>query len=176
MHVRRLAAGHPSRRHALGFTLAEIVISLAIIVVVFSSVIAAYISAAFRAQWSGYNFAAQALAMEQIELARAAKWDVMASPSYDELTMMTNLINWTTNGSGNAAVYTGYATNTLDLPVAGTNVVWATNYCTISMIAFGTGQTNYLHVVEVQTVWPFLWYKQTYLYTNTLVDYVSPDY
>jgi hypothetical protein len=171
MRVRRSAVGHPSRRLTSGFTLAEIVISLAIIVVVFSSVIAAYISAAFRAQWSGYNLAAQALSLQQVELARAAKWDVMTTPQLDEVTNL-NLTGWS---SSDGITWKGYSTNTLDLPISGTNVIWATNYCTVSLVAFGS-PTNYLHMVQVQTVWPFLWYNTTYLYTNTLVDYISPDY
>jgi len=171
MRVMHSTTGRPSRRLASGFTLVEIVVSLAIIVLVFSSVIAAYISAAFRAQWSGYNFAAQALAMQQIEQARAAKWDVMTTPPVDEVTNLS-LQGWATS---DGITWTGYTTNTLDLPISGTNVIWATNFCTISLIAFGN-PTNYLHSVQVQTVWPFLWYNKTYLYTNTLVDYISPDY
>jgi hypothetical protein len=162
-----------ARRAAGGFTLAEIVICLAIIVMVFGSVVLAYISAAFRAQWSGYNLAAQALAMQQLEFARAAKWDVLDTPVIDEVTNL-NLMNWSSANGG--ATWTGYSTNTLDLPVQGTNVVWATNYCTISFVTNSTSPLVVLHMVQVQTVWPFLWYNTTYYYTNTLVDYLSPDY
>jgi type II secretory pathway pseudopilin PulG len=168
----------PKRRTAGGFTLAEIIVSLFIIVMVFGAVITAYISAAFRAQWSGYNLAAQSLAMQQLEMARAAKWDVMVNPVDDEVILLgTNnptMVSWTSTNGG--ATWSGYSTNTLDLPVVGTNVVWATNYCTVSYITNSTSPLVVLHMVQVQTVWPFLWYNKTLFYTNTLVDYISPDY
>lgn len=159
-------------RSRAAFTLAEIVICLAIIVMVMGSVIGAYIGACFRAQWSGYNLAAQALAMQQLEFARAAKWDVLTTPPVDEITNMS-LLGWT---SSNGITWTGYTTNTLDLPVSGTNYIWATNYCMVSLVTNTTATSNVCHVIQVQTVWPFLWYNKVYLYTNTLVDYISPDY
>jgi type II secretory pathway pseudopilin PulG len=166
---------HLPGRSAAGFTLAEIVISLAIIVLVLGSVILAYIGSSYRAQWSGYNLAAQALAMQQLEYARAAKWDVLnlGSSSVDEVTQL-NLTAWSSANGG--STWTGYTTNTLDLPISGTNCVWATNYCTVTYATNNTTSSNLVHVVQVQTVWPFLWYNKTYLYTNTLVDYISPDY
>jgi type II secretory pathway pseudopilin PulG len=162
-----------SRRTASGFTLVEVVMCLLIIVLVMGSVVAGYIGSCYRAEWSGYNLAAQALAMQQLEYARSAKWDVLDSTGGVQITNMNNLINWSQNGSG---VWTGYSTNTLDLPISGTNVIWATNFCSLTLITLSATPAVYVYMVEVQTVWPFLWYNKDYYYTNTLVDYVSPDY
>src|SRR5208283_302204 len=128
-----------ARGRTAGFTLAEVVICLAIIVLVIGSVISAYIGTCFRAQWSGYNFAAQSLAMQELELARTAKWDLNDTPPVDQITNL-NLIGWSTNASG---AWSGYTTNTLDLPVVGTNVIWATNYTTVSLVTLSTTPPTY---------------------------------
>ena len=58
-----------------GFTIIEVVISIALMSVVFSGIILGYIHTAQRAQWSGCSLAAQALSIQQLEQARAAVWD-----------------------------------------------------------------------------------------------------
>ena len=58
-----------------GFTLAEVVISVALAGIIFSGILTGYVQAAKRAEWAGYNLAAGATAVQQIEQARAAVWD-----------------------------------------------------------------------------------------------------
>ena len=70
-HTFRRRSGRPSQ----GFTLAEVVISLAIVAMVMGGVLYGYVMTATRAEWSAYSQAAHSVAMQGIEQARAAKWD-----------------------------------------------------------------------------------------------------
>ncbi len=100
-----------------GFTLVEVIVSLAIATLLFSGVIYGYAMVTDRAEWSAYSLAAQSLAMQGMEQARAAKWDPKAWPSVDDLGV-TNYIQ----------------IDTLDVPVSG-NPVYATNYISISVVS-----------------------------------------
>ena len=128
--------------------------AIAITAVLFGGIITGYIQASRRAEWSGYSLAAQALATQQLEQARSAKWDVSSIPAVDELTNIPPVTS---------AV--------LDLPVMGTNIVRATNYTTVSLVAISTVPLITIHLVEVNTVWPF----GGKLFTNTAADYFAPD-
>src|SRR5882724_3142758 len=96
---------------ACGFTLAEVVVCIAIVALVFGGIISGYIQGAYRAEWAGYNLAAQALAMQQLEQAKAAMWD----SSHNEFTNIL-LQTWAV----------------MDLPINGTNKVCATNYVQVT--------------------------------------------
>ena len=60
----------------------------------------------------------------------------------------------------------------LDLPVSGTNTVYATTTTTVTLLQNGI-YSNYF--VLVNTVWPFRWKNQTTYYTNTIADYYAPE-
>jgi prepilin-type N-terminal cleavage/methylation domain-containing protein len=141
-----------------GFTLAEVVIALAISVMVFSGIIAGYVQSSRRAEWTGYSLAAQALSIQQLEQARAAKWDVLSVPAVDEITNLP-LVNW----------------SILDLPVSGSNVVYATNFISIKTVSVATNPPEAVRMVKVSTVWPFRKGRATTYYTNTLANYYAPD-
>lgn len=140
------------------FTLAEVLISLAIAATVFAGLITAYMQSSYRAEWSGYSLAAQSLAIQQLEQARAADWDVSTIPVKNEITNVPAVT---------AAI--------LDLPVNGTNVIWATNYTTITSIAITNTVGASVYMVRVDTVWPFLWRGKSRYYTNTIADLFAPD-
>ena len=97
-----------------GFTLAEVVVAIAIATLSFGGVIYGYVLTADRAQWSAYSLAAQSLAMQGVEQARAAKWDPKAWPAVDEL----GVTNYT-------------QVDMLDVPVSGQPVL-ATNYISVT--------------------------------------------
>ena len=98
-----------------GFTLSEVVVAIAIATLSFGGVICGYVLTADRAQWSAYSLAAQSLAMQGVEQARAAKWDPKAWPAVDELGL------------------TNYAeVDTLDVPVSGVPVL-ATRTTSVSL-------------------------------------------
>src|SRR5260370_20440343 len=72
-------------RHLSGFTIVEVVIAVLISTIVFATVIYAYVGANDRAEWSAYSLAAQSLAMQGIEQARAAQWGPESWPVIDKL-------------------------------------------------------------------------------------------
>ncbi len=155
-----------------GFTLAEVSIALAIIVMVFAGVIIAYTQATLRAQWTGYSLAAESLAMKQIEQARSARWDPANPGGVTNQLYSLNLLG----SSLSAGVLTGYSWTNLDLPSSGSNYVRATNFVTVKPMPPVAGSPNGTNLmVRVDTVWSFRWAKHTSLVTNTICTYVAPD-
>jgi prepilin-type N-terminal cleavage/methylation domain-containing protein len=153
-----------------GFTLVELAIALAMITLLFSGVITAYVQSSRSAEWAGYSLAAQSAGIQQIEQARSGVWDY--SISKNELTNL-NLLSWSYNAT--TKVGTGYTTNVLDLPVSGTNIVVVTNFVTVKMINL-TGFTNVqVQMVTVDTVWPFMKGSTRLLFTNRTASYFGPD-
>ena len=141
-----------------GFSLVEVILSVGIVALVFSGVMGTYIHTSYRAEWSGYSLAAQALAIQQIEQAKSAVWDTRSSPVKNELTNLAPVT---------AAI--------LDIPISGTNVVWATNYATVTQVMLWTNPPVSTYMVKVDTVWPFRWKGQAKYYTNTIANYMAPD-
>src|ERR1035437_7443276 len=138
----------------VGFTLVEVVISVCIIMLVFGVIIGAYVQASYRAEWTGFSLAAQAAGVQQLEAAKAAVWDPAQNPVKDEIIQMPR----------NTSVL-------LDLPVSGTNMIYATNYTTVTLLTIGV-YSNYM--IRVDTAWPFRWKNQVFTFTNTIVDYFAP--
>src|ERR1035438_5052503 len=91
-----------------GFTLAEVVIAIAIVATVLSGMTVAYTQATRRSQWAGYQLAAQALAIQSLEQARSAVWD--QSQNLNQLTNL-NLSSWTYS----AGVMSGYSWTNLEI-------------------------------------------------------------
>jgi len=168
MHLEAPKAGGPKHSDR-AFTLAEVVVCIAIIAMAFGAIITAYIQAAKRASWSGYNLAAQALCLQQIEQARAGIWDPVGSGRNDLSSL--NLTGWSlTNG-----VWSGTAVTALNVPVSGTNFTWAVNYVTVSQLRVVPSLSVTCQVVRVDTVWPFNWGSNPRLFTNTALVYFAPE-
>jgi hypothetical protein len=148
----------PARRRADAFTLAEVVVCIAITALLFMGMITAYFHGSYKAEWSGYSLAAQAQAIQQLEQAKSAVWDNSITPAKIEIT---NLLTTTVC--------------VLDLPINGTNVTYATNFATISQITLSTNPVVSVYMVQVDTVWPFTWQGNRQLYTNSIADYYAPD-
>ena len=145
MNIKRIS----SRK---AFTLVEVVIASAIAAICVGTSVYGYVIAMQRAEWSAYSLAAQSLAMQRIEQCRACKWDPLAFPAIDELLA----VNFPTQIS------------ILDIPVSGTNVVYATNFTTIQTVSVSPP----LKSIRVDCTWGFI-NKRTY--TNTILTYRSPD-
>jgi type II secretory pathway pseudopilin PulG len=139
-------------RAVAGITLVEVVLSLAIMGISFGTIIMGYVMSARRAEWSAYSLAANSLAMQRIEQCRAAKWDLLTTPTTDELV---------------AANFPALP-SVLDVPISGINITFATNFTTISTISANPP----LKMIRVDCVWPF---KNESLFTNTLITYRAPD-
>lgn len=158
------------------FTLVEVVFAIAIIALVFTGIITAYTHATRRAEWSGYSLAAQALAVQQLEVARSAVWDPGAGKN--ELTNL-NLLSWQwywTNATQTGVGY-GYTTNILDTPISRTNYIRATNYVTVRLLYLNNSVTPpvQIQMIKVNTVWPFTKGQATRYFTNTAASYFAPD-
>jgi prepilin-type N-terminal cleavage/methylation domain-containing protein len=135
-----------------GFTLAETLVSIMIMGLVFSGVLLGYTRASQRAEWSGLSLAAEALCLRQMEQFRAVLWDTQNVPIIDNTT---NIV------TSNVMI--------LDIPISGSNVVYATNTFTIQ--SFTQAGPSYFKMITAQTVWAL----NGKVYTNQLVDYRAPD-
>jgi hypothetical protein len=155
-----------------GFTLAEVVVSTAIVALVFGGVINAYIQAGQRIEWTGYSLAAQSLAEETIEQAKSATWDPAQTPPVNNLTNM-NLLGTVYNAG--TQTYTGYSIGILDVPYSSTNSVPATNFVTIEMLNDNTNVNVQIQFVQVKTVWPFGLRAKNLYFTNTVCTLLAPD-
>lgn len=90
------------RKEAAGFTLTEVVVSIAIFASAMAGVIYGYVQANYRAQYSSMSVAAQSLAGQSVEQALAAKWDLHAQspgagPGTSDELPPTNYIQVFTN-------------------------------------------------------------------------------
>ena len=136
------------------FTLAEMLICFAIVGLTMGGVITAYTNSALFSARSGYQLAAQAQAVQVLERARAAMWDTQAVPVVDQ----------TTNIPGtNVAI--------MELPITGTNVVYATNILTVSTITVSVNPPITCKMIQVNTTWPW----NGMIFSNVIVAYRAPD-
>ena len=140
------------QQYPQAFTLAEVLIALAISVLMISGIIYGYLMTATRAEWSGYSLAANSLVQQKIEQTRACQWDPDANPAIDEL-LQSNF---------------PAETNVLDIPVSKTNVVYAKSYTTI----FSVSTNPPVKGIRVDCVWRFM---SRGLFTNTAITYRAPN-
>jgi len=147
----RATNGQNSRR-CQAFSLIEAAIASTIAALMFGGIVYGYIQSSRNAEWSAYSFAAQSLAMQRMEQTRACRWDPEATPVVDELS--------------NAYFPTTFSV--LDVPMTGSNVVYATNYTTITTISTAPP----LRMISVDCVWRFI---NGRYYTNNIATYRAPD-
>jgi hypothetical protein len=150
MNLNLFNSSQNKRRRLAAFSLEEVVMAIALSSLCFVGTVKGYILSADRAEWSACSLAAQSLAFQRLEQVKTAKWDTMVYPQVDEL-VSTNFPT---------------TTDTLDMPLAGTNTVSATVYTTISTVA------SDLRAVQVDCVWTN---RGRAVYTNTVVCYRSPS-
>jgi prepilin-type N-terminal cleavage/methylation domain-containing protein len=139
-------------RKRRAFTLVEVLIASAIAALMMASLIYGYLMSATRAEWSGYSLAAQSLAQQRLEQTRACKWDPDAVPLVDELISSQFPVR----------------REILDIPISGTNIVYATNFTTITLV----NNDPPLKCIQVDCVWDF---RGRRVFTNTVITYRSPD-
>ncbi len=139
-----------------GFTLPEVIVSLAVASVVFGGILLGYTLTTDRAEWSAYSLAAQSLALQGVEQARAAQWDTRTAPPVDELGV-TNY---------NQVI-------TLDVPVSGGNPTLATNYVSVTTIS----TAPMLRQLRADCVWslPYRNSRTSGPFTNTIITLRAPD-
>lgn len=135
-----------------GFTLTEVVMAMSIGGLMMAGTVSGYIQCMRQVEWASYSFAANSLAMQKLEQTRAAKWDRLAYPAVD------------------AVVSTNFPVEVqvLDVPTSKTNVVYATNYTTITTVS----TTPPLKMIRVDCTWQFL---NRGVFTNTIATYRAPE-
>ena len=137
---------------ATATSLIELLVAVAISGILFSGAIVGYQQASLRAEWSAYSLAAHSLALQRLEQTRACQWDTLASPAIDELI------------AGNFPDQI----DILDVPVTGTNFVYATNNVTITTISVDPP----LRMIQVDCTWDLM---EKGPFTNTIAVYRAPD-
>lgn len=148
-----------SHKLCRGFTLMEVVVAMAIAALVFGGVIMGLTQATYRGEWASYNLAAQNLAQQGIEQARAAAWDTQSSTPTDNCTQ---------------ANFPPTTNNVLDVLVRTTNnLVYATNTWTIANI-YPNSATYPLKMIRVDCTWPWVHSGITNVFSNTVVTYRAP--
>jgi prepilin-type N-terminal cleavage/methylation domain-containing protein len=150
MSVRVVRGEFRGGKVAGGFTLAEVVMAMALLTVVVQGVIYGYIQSSRRAEWNGRSLAAQSLALQAIEQARAAKWDPQTWPVVDELPP------------------TNFSTvEALDIPLSGPAIL-ATNYVQITAVSVNPP----LRQIRSDCVWSL---AGSGTYTNSVSTLRAPD-
>ncbi len=146
MHINRPTGNKSDRTR--GFTLVEVVVSLAVSVILIGGILYGYTFSTRRAEWSAYSLAAHSLAIQRLEQMRAAKFTTAISEIADGTTTT--------------------ATN-LDTTLSG-RIISATNITTITAVS-----TNpVVKAIKVDCVWFFA--PRNRSFTNSLVTYRAMDY
>jgi prepilin-type N-terminal cleavage/methylation domain-containing protein len=149
----------PSRQSSRAFTLVEVVVAMSIAALVFSGIILGFTTSSQRVEWASYNLAAQNLAQQGLEQARASGWDPQAPTPLDNCTQ-TN--------------FPPVTTNILDVPITGTNnTTFATNTWTITDV----GTSTYpLKMIRVDCSWRYQKVGgRAVVFTNTAVTLRAPN-
>jgi prepilin-type N-terminal cleavage/methylation domain-containing protein len=162
------AQAHCRTTSRLGFTLIEVLIAFGIFAIATSGLIYGYVHANRTATWSSWSLAAQSIASQGLERARAAQWNELQPSPY-------------TNGAGTADEWPPYTnasgvvlakqdTNcTLDVPSSG-SLIYVTNYIYVGNIGSGTPP---MRMIRSDCVWNFPLTGQ--LCTNTVISLRAPD-
>jgi hypothetical protein len=139
-------------------TLVEVVTALTIAALVFAGIIRGFTASSQRSDWSSYNLAAQNLAQQGVEQARAAAWDPMASIPVDDCVQSN---------------FPPVGTNWLDVPVPGTNIMWATNTWTITTVSTNPYP---LKMIRVDCTWRYQPVgRPALVFTNTVATLRAPN-
>ncbi|MGA2028505.1 MAG: prepilin-type N-terminal cleavage/methylation domain-containing protein [Verrucomicrobiota bacterium] len=123
-----------SRGACAAFTLMEVLISLVIFALVTAGIVYGYAQSNRFAEWSQMSLAAQSIASEGVEQARAAVWSTSTATNIDDLAAPTN--------------YT--RTNYIEVPTSGQTLP-VTNYISITTVTANPPVRQIL----VQCEWQF---------------------
>lgn len=137
------------------FTLVEVLVSILIMAMVMAGIIYGYVVANQFAEWSSMSYAAQSYALQGLEQVRAAKWDLSASPVWDDIPAPANYIQ----------------IDIMDVPATGAPYS-VTNYISLTTITIPNSSAQ-LRQVRSDCIWIFPRTGQTF--TNTVITYRAPD-
>ncbi len=142
----------PSRARESGVSMVEFLVALSIVGFTIASIITGYILAAQKTEWSTASSAAQRLALQRLEQARGARWDLYANPP---ITNQLSQLN-TTN------------TVPLEIPDTGGNPAMATVRTTAAQVS----AVPPLYMIRVEVEWS---YGGRGPFTNRVMTYRAPD-
>jgi hypothetical protein len=124
--------------------------ALAIAGVLILGLVSGYMQTVRVAEWSNYCLAANSIALQGLEQVRAAKWDPEGGVDMVQSSSFPDRIE------------------ILDIPFTKTNIVYATNRTTITVIRASPP----LRMIKVDCTWRFF---DRGVYTNTVFTYRGPD-
>ena len=140
----------------LGFTLVEVVISLAILGLTVSAILFGYTFCSRQAEWGAYALTAQADAEQRLAQVRVARWTTLTASPIDEL-VSSNFPMQVSTRDYNAGRITTFS---------------VTNFTTLTVISTNPP----LKFVRVDAVWSFVPRGRAgQIFTNTLFTYRGPD-
>jgi prepilin-type N-terminal cleavage/methylation domain-containing protein len=147
------------RKPCAGFTLVEVVISIAVLAIVMAGMIYGYVQTNQRAEWSSMSLAAQSLASSGVAQAIAAKWDTRSS------------ISGTGYGTGDELPPTNYIhTNSMFIP-GSSDLVWVTNEISITSVTNNIPNGVPVRQIRADCIWQFKytgkWFTNTALTWRT---------
>ena len=148
----------PNRRvraQALGMTLAEVVVAMAVANLAVLSLVGGYISSTVAAEKARLSLAANTRALERLEDTHAAIWNVSGWPVVDQLVA--------TNFPAKVVV--------LDLSGQGSGITYGTNFTTISQVSVAPQ----LRRIRVDCIWQFRSALFSTLFTNSVETLRGPD-
>lgn len=145
-------------RNQQGLTLIEVMVSFFLFALVISGLIFGYVQSNRMATWSSWSLAAQSVASQGAERARAAQWNELGTE--DEWPPVTNSVG--------AVIATMDTNCSLDVPSTG-QLIYVTNYIYVSTYF----KTPPLRQIRSDCVWTFALTGQ--LYTNSVVTLRAPD-
>ena len=152
------------RKTNAAFTLAELIIALAIFVMVTAGLVFGYTQSNRFAEWSAMSLEAQAYAAQGVEQARAATWSITTSGTGvgtgDELTVPTSTNN-----------ITYFQTNTMQVPISGQTFI-VTNWIAISNL-YPASVAYPLRQIRSDCYWKFPLTGKWF--TNTVITERAPD-
>jgi type II secretory pathway pseudopilin PulG len=150
-----------------GFTLIEVLIAFGVFAIVTSGLIYGYVQANRTATWSSWSLAAQSIASQGLERARAAQWDELQPSPYTNGPGTADEWPPTNNSSGVPMPYLD--TNcTLDVPSTG-QLIYVTNYIYITTVSIAPP----LRMIRSDCLWTFPLTGQ--LCTNSAISLRAPD-
>jgi type II secretory pathway pseudopilin PulG len=147
--------GRGARAKALGMTLAEVVVALAIVSLTIFSLFGGYIFSTVSAEKASLSLAANTRALERLEDTHGAIWNVSGWPVVDQLVA--------TNFPVEQVI--------LDQSGQGPFITYGTNYTTISQVSLAPQ----LRRVRVDCAWGFQCGPFSASFTNTVETLRKPD-
>jgi type II secretory pathway pseudopilin PulG len=153
--IRAFSPGCGVRAQALGMTLTEVVVAMAIASLTVLGLVGGYTYSMVGAKKSSLSLAANTRAIERLEDTHGAIWNVSTWPVVDEL-MATNF---------------PVKLVILELSGQGAGITYGTNYTTITQVSLAPQ----LRRVRVDCVWQFQAGLHSTLVTNTVETLRGPD-